>query len=204
LPLSARARCATEHPQTTRFRARRRTRRAVRIANALVAVRLPRAILPARALAPSQAVQLRDGTWAAAPGGGSAIVDLAGKPLRGDRTGSHALVTTATSIIRTRPFARCGTSGRIAAAGRRVSWPEQSSYDCADSRTRSGSWHLLISVRLVAWRVGGDARRCADCAPDCLAELEPAQLPRETRAQLRSVLSAVCLHLSGRRFRTAV
>jgi hypothetical protein len=72
------------------------------IANALVAGRVPRAILPARSLALIQAVRLRDGAWAAAPGGGSAIVDLAGKRLRvegmrvpflegirGDRTGSH-------------------------------------------------------------------------------------------------------------------
>ena len=52
------------------------------IANALVAVRVPRAILPVHPLAPIQAVRLRDGTWAGAETGGSAITDLAGKPLR--------------------------------------------------------------------------------------------------------------------------
>jgi hypothetical protein len=52
------------------------------IANALVAVRVPRAISPGHALAPIQAVRLRDKTWAGAETGGSAIMDLAGKPLR--------------------------------------------------------------------------------------------------------------------------
>ena len=54
------------------------------IANALVAVRVPRATSPARPLAPIQGVRLRDGTWAGAETGGSAIADLDGKPLRVD------------------------------------------------------------------------------------------------------------------------
>jgi hypothetical protein len=52
------------------------------IANSLVAVRVPKATLPVNALAPIQAVRLRDQTWAGAEGGGSPITDLAGKPLR--------------------------------------------------------------------------------------------------------------------------
>jgi hypothetical protein len=52
------------------------------IANALVAVRVPRATLPGNALAPIQAVRLRDKTWAGAQTGGTPITDLAGKPLR--------------------------------------------------------------------------------------------------------------------------
>src|SRR5262249_9363883 len=51
------------------------------IANALVAVRVPRAILPGNALPPIQAVRLRDKTCAGAETGGSPITDLAGKPL---------------------------------------------------------------------------------------------------------------------------
>ena len=51
------------------------------IANALVAVRIPRATLPARPLAPIEAVRLRDGTWAGAASDASAIVDLDGKPI---------------------------------------------------------------------------------------------------------------------------
>src|SRR5262249_18092442 len=52
------------------------------IANTLIAVRLPKAILPVRPLAPIQAVRLRDGAWATAETGGAAITDLRGKPLR--------------------------------------------------------------------------------------------------------------------------
>src|SRR5262245_58980877 len=52
------------------------------IANALVAVRVPRAILPGHSLAPIQAVRLRDGAWVGAETGGSAITDLAGRLLR--------------------------------------------------------------------------------------------------------------------------
>lgn len=52
------------------------------IANALVAVRIPRALSPAHPLAPIQAVRLRDGAWAGAEIGGSSITDLDGKPLR--------------------------------------------------------------------------------------------------------------------------
>jgi hypothetical protein len=52
------------------------------IANALLAVRVPRAISPGNALAPIQAVRLRDKTWAGAETGGNPITDLGGKPLR--------------------------------------------------------------------------------------------------------------------------
>jgi hypothetical protein len=53
------------------------------IANRLVAIRVPRATSPARALAPIQGVRLRDGTWAGMVRGG-AIADLDGNPLRVD------------------------------------------------------------------------------------------------------------------------
>jgi hypothetical protein len=49
------------------------------IANALVAVRVPREISPAHSLAPIQAVRLR--AWAEAETDRSSITDLAGKPL---------------------------------------------------------------------------------------------------------------------------
>jgi hypothetical protein len=52
------------------------------IANTLVAIRVPKAILPTHALAPIQGVRLRDGIWAGAETSGSAIIDLAGEPLR--------------------------------------------------------------------------------------------------------------------------
>src|SRR5262249_17451945 len=52
------------------------------IANALVAVRVPGAILQGHSLAPIQAVRLRDGAWVGAETGGSAITDLAGRLLR--------------------------------------------------------------------------------------------------------------------------
>jgi hypothetical protein len=51
------------------------------IANALIAVRIPKIISPVHPLAPIQAVRLRDGAWAGEGTGGSAITDLAGQPL---------------------------------------------------------------------------------------------------------------------------
>ena len=58
------------------------------IANTLVAVRVPKATLPVNALAPIQAVRLRDQTWAGAEGGGSPIMDLADKDRKSTRLNS--------------------------------------------------------------------------------------------------------------------
>jgi hypothetical protein len=52
------------------------------IANTLVAIRVPKGISPTLAVAPIQALRLRDGIWAGAETSGSAITDLAGEPLR--------------------------------------------------------------------------------------------------------------------------
>jgi hypothetical protein len=51
------------------------------IANALVAVRVPKVTSPIRPLAPIQGVRLRDGSWIRADPGRSVISDLAGDPL---------------------------------------------------------------------------------------------------------------------------
>ena len=52
------------------------------IANSVVAIRVPKSTLAKHAEAPIQAVRLRDGVWAGAEIGGSAIMESTDKPLR--------------------------------------------------------------------------------------------------------------------------